>query len=427
MEDISPDDPSAVWGAYGLTQSPYNTSPLRRFGPLSIDIFHGRARETERLKRTIRSSSSSRQILSGPIGVGKTSLGNYVTWDLCMKRGNAKYLTLNTEMRADADWTTNRVLVELLAHISHSDTIYGWSDRYALKSIHEIRELVSVTKDHARSASLGTVGAGHGTTRNIPPEITSAHTQHLIGSFLAELAAEEKELIILIDNLEVLSPEDLAKLLLSLRDFLQSEGLHTIFIGTHSILPSIDRYGQVSSVFSTPLLLDTLSTDEFVELLRKRCESLAVEGSKYIQPYDEGMVRSLYEIFRNIRYVFKVLEDATFQLRTFAPQPITMNRVRVIQEQERERLESELTETQSRVLRILLVETQPLRTGVLAEKAGIRSTNIKKTIDPLMEKGLLVTENDPTDRRVQLIKVPENSYLRLQFSTDAVQTKLTNR
>jgi len=426
MDGISPDDPSAVWGSYGLTQSPYDTSPLRRFGPLSIDIFHGRTSEVQLLKRTIRASSSSRQVISGPIGVGKTSLGNYVTWELCTKREGSKYLTLNTEIRTDAQWTPNHFLMELLAHISHSDEIFGWSDNYALKSIHEIRELVSVTKDQARSASLGPVGGGIGTTRNIPSEITNAHAQHLISSFLSELAAEEKELIILIDNLEALNPEGLSKMLLSLRDFFQSEGLHTILIGTHAILSAIDRHGQVSSVFSTPLLLSTLSADEFVELLQKRCRSLAVPGSKYIQPYDKDTVRALYQIFQNIRYVFKILEDATFQLREYAPLPITMERVRVIQERERKRLESELTETQSRILRVLLEEKQALKMGDLAQKAKIQSTNIRKSIDPLVERGLLVIEQHPSDKRSQLVKVPENSYLRIQFATDASQTKLTN-
>ena len=69
-----------IWELYGLKTNPFFSDPLLIFGG-DIDLkvgFVGREEETRRLKNIIYGNSSSRILISGDVGVGKTTFVNYV-------------------------------------------------------------------------------------------------------------------------------------------------------------------------------------------------------------------------------------------------------------------------------------------------------------------------------------------------------------
>src|SRR3989344_5268458 len=95
-QDKSPEEPGSVWAKYGLRESPYSTSPIRILSILPIEkVFCGRTEDVKKLKRIITSKNSTRTLIIGDFGVGKTTFVNYVRWLFAIRPSiESKYLTI---------------------------------------------------------------------------------------------------------------------------------------------------------------------------------------------------------------------------------------------------------------------------------------------------------------------------------------------
>lgn len=145
-----------------------------------------------------------------------------------------------------------------------------------------------------------------------------------------------KQLIIQYDNLENMELKSLAELFRSIRDYLQIEGFHTLFLGSPQVISALETYGQVHSVFSRPYILESLTESSVLEILKKRCEQLKSIRGNYIKPYDDNTVKEIYlKLNKNIRFTFKVLEDATVMSEASAPCEITIEDIKAVQEKEK--------------------------------------------------------------------------------------------
>jgi len=127
-QETSPSESDIVWPKYGLRESPYSTSPARLVGILPIQkVFCGRENEVSDLKKVIFSKNSSRNLIVGDFGVGKTTFTNFVRWDLAIKKEeNAKYLTTNAEIKVQPDWKATEFLLSTLSAIYTSSIVFNW-------------------------------------------------------------------------------------------------------------------------------------------------------------------------------------------------------------------------------------------------------------------------------------------------------------
>ena len=73
-EAKSPEDlGSSVWSKYGLRESPFVTTPTRLLDTLPIDkVFSGRTIEIKKMKNILNSSNTTRTLVLGDFGFGKT-------------------------------------------------------------------------------------------------------------------------------------------------------------------------------------------------------------------------------------------------------------------------------------------------------------------------------------------------------------------
>ncbi len=419
-EDKSPEELDSVWSKYGLKESPYSTSPMRLLGILPIEkVFSAREEEVRKLTRSITSSSSSRTVAIGEFGVGKTTFGNYVRWALCIKRGHkSKYITTSTEIKVQPDWDATRFLLSTLSSIYTSSIIFDWEGRgISLKSMALLEEYVSISKQKAYQGSVAGFGGGYSETKTTPPAISPEMLEHLLIAICKEIMENGKQIIIQYNNLENVSSERLADIFRSIREYIQIEGLHTIFLGPPHIMSALEKYGQVHSVFTRPIVLSPLADRDVQGILRKRCEALKLAEGNYISPYEDDTVRELYHLLNNnIRFTFKVLQDTTVTAEKSAPCKITMKEIKVVQAQEKEEIMSTLTDTQVKIV-TALIDKPKLNQKELSQITGIGPTNLAEPVRQLEGKGLIVAKKGKKDKRIKYVKISDNSYLKLFFTS----------
>ena len=420
IQEKSPEELESVWSRYGLKESPYSTSPMRLLGMFPIDkVFSGRNKEVEKLKGVINSKTSTRTLIVGDFGVGKTTFTNYVRWLLSLKRSDSKYLTTSSEIKVQPEWDANAFLLSTLSAIYTSSIIFNWEERgIKLKSMSQLKDYVSIGKQKNFQGSIAGFGGGYGESKTIPNHISPEILENLLINICKEIMENGKQIIIPYDNLENVDYSHLSNIFRSIRDYLQIDGFHSLFIGPPPVISALEAHGQVYSVFGQPLILDPLSEDNVLEILKKRCEVLKLEGGRYITPYEENTVRNLYKkLNKNIRFTFKVLEDATLAFQLKAPCIITMEEILAVQEKEKKEILSRLTETQSKIITALIPEDK-VNQNKLAKITGVGRTNLTVPVAELRDKGLVTISRDKNDKRIKWIKLSNNSYLRLFFNSE---------
>lgn len=423
-QEVSPSELDIVWPKYGLRESPYSTSPLRLVGILPIQkVFCGRKEEVDSLKKTIYSSNSTRDLIVGDIGVGKTTFINFVRWDLAIRKGSSsKFLTTNAEIKVQPDWGAIDFLLSTLSSIYTSSIVFDWvGNGIKIKSLNKIKDYVSVSKQKTIQGTVWIIGGGYGESKNNPVQFSAEILESLLQEVCREIQDMGKQIIIPYDNLENIDYEKLGSIFRSIRDYLQIEGLHTIFIGTPETISSLESFGQVHSIFNRPTILKSLSEEDVLEILAKRCEVLKSENGNYLKPYEDRTVTELYnKLNKNIRFTFKVFEDATLHSEKKAPCQITIGDIVAVQEKEKKEIMSSLTETQLKIISALLT-TPILNQKELSTITGIGITNLTTPVRELSKRGLIIESGDKEDKRIKNVRLSDNSYLKLFFDPQEIK------
>lgn len=417
-QERSPPELEIVWPKYGLKQSPYSTSPMRILDILPIQkVFSGRKDEVLLLKKIVNSNISTRNLIVGEFGVGKTTFTNYIRWDLAVKNGeSSKYVTTSAEIKVQSNWNAVTFLLSTLSAIYTASIIFDWKNKgIKTTSIQKLKEYVSINKLRSYEGSFAGFGGGYSETVNTPPIISPEILENLLRDVCKELVEQEKQIIISYDNLKNVDPIRMGNIFKTIRDYLQIEGLHSIFMGPTEVISALESNGQVHSVFSRPIILKSLNESNVLEILEKRCETLKIEGGRYIKPYNEFTVKELYsKLNHNIRFTFKVLEDATLNSQTNAPCELTMNDIVVVQEKEKREIMSSLNENQLKIITALLERPQ-LNQKELSSATKIGITNLTSPVRELIERGLVTEKWDKDDKRIKYVRLSDNSYLKLFF------------
>ncbi len=420
QEETSPEDAHSVWPKYGLRESPFTTGPTTLLSSLPIGkVFSGRTEETTKLLRIICSSNNTRTFISGNFGVGKTTFSNYIRWKLCIERqSKAHHVTTSTEIKAQSAWGSKEFLLATLSAVYTSSLIFRW-DQHGLKlpALARIGDYVAIGTQKAVQGSIAGTGVGVSSTKSVPGAISPEIYEELLRALSQELLAQGKQLILPYDNLENIDSMHLADFFRMIRDYLQIEGIHFIFMGPPSCLGALETYPQAHSTFSQPIVLGPLNSYHVLEILKKRCNSLTIPEGTYLSPYEETTVTWLYETLNNIRFAFKVLEDTMLSTEQQAPCKITMHEIKAVQEKEKQAIFSTLTQHETKIITILLDVTGKITMTDLAQRTGILPTNLRHPIKDLLDKGLITITTSDKDRRKKYVRISDNTYLRLFYST----------
>jgi hypothetical protein len=300
---------STLWEPFGLSGNPFFQSELSSGDPLHpVSLFVGRDAELERVRRRLSTDTSTRTIIEGAPGVGKTSFVNRLKSDLA-RRGIATYdRPIRIESRSTrssfvADVLRTLVRIRLGLGLGNGSGIWAQTVRLL-----EGEDLVG--------GSVSVLGVGGGFSRSAAPQAPPDSLYEHLGAALEELSRElDAPIVLHVNNLESLTQESAAAaatLLLDLRDYLLLPGAHWVFVGASGIEDGIFRaHNQVSGIFPQALVLESLPPAAVERLLELRYRHLKIRGQSVTPPIDPGEAARLYALYQgDLRNFLRLLTEA---------------------------------------------------------------------------------------------------------------------
>ena len=301
---------STMWEPFGLVGNPFFQRDLRAGDPAyPIDLFVGRKKERERIKRRLGTDSTTRSIVEGDPGVGKTSFVNRLKADLA----EDGFVTYDQPVRIDSRSTRSAFIADVLRTLLRMRLGVGLTNDKAIWT----RTARMLEGAEVIGGSVSAMGFGAGISRafvapQAPPDSLYEH----LGAALEEMTAElGRPVVIHVNNLEALSLEDAdaaSTLILDLRDYLLLEGAHWIFVGSTGIEASVfRRHTQVGGIFPQSLKLMPLPAAELKQLLIRRYEHLALTGHTLTPPIEPDEAARLYALYQgDLRNFLRLLTEA---------------------------------------------------------------------------------------------------------------------
>ena len=327
------DPVASVWHLYGLSEDPFFQTELKALSDASYppSLFVGRERELHLLARQIAGSPSSRALVQGSAGVGKTSFVNRLKADLAAQG----VLSHEKPVRIVGEMSPRAFIAEVLKVLLRirNSTVAGSSGktRGALKKAGEtvssdgrfwtrIARLVEGQDLVNAGVSIAALGGNIERTR-IPAEVEGLSLYDeleeavtLLGKESQERSRSSRRILIHVNNLEAMSTRDAQKaaaLLLDVRDYLMVSGAHWIFAGTTGVEATVFRvYDQVGGIFPPSTTLAPLTGDEVGEMLELRYGHLQ-RGQQYQPPVKIGDAVKLYRRYHgDLRNFLQLLSAA---------------------------------------------------------------------------------------------------------------------
>jgi hypothetical protein len=326
-----------IWNTFGLRTSPFfqealdlNTSGLR-----PIDLFVGRADETEAVLRRLLGSDTGRLVIEGPAGVGKTTFIQHLKATV---EGEHGFAVASEHCRVPHDLDATTLGVELLRSVLRSLRVALPPGRVeAIAGFERARKLVEDTERLAVQWHVSVLGSGGG----VGGDRRSARSPFQPGQFhdaLAELAASALGegvvgIVVHLNNLENLeaAPTEAALLFRDARDYFLVPGLQIVLGATDGFSSRVlGVHAQVRSIFPTPIRLEPLGFEDIRQVLARRLEHLAIEGMQPSLPVTESLLREVFGLFRgDLRGMFGALDEACLQaLGTLGSDPLDVDEAR---------------------------------------------------------------------------------------------------
>ena len=244
------DVPPTVWRLFNLRGSPYFQDTLEvgheRRG---LGLFVGREAELGQLLRHIRGRDRSAQVVTGPAGVGKTTLVQRLKGE-AVRLG---YLATDRLVPFSVGDTPEQFFARALANV-YDTVLVSRPELAAHESMQRAQQLIRTGRMATGVAggltvSLSTFG-GLGANASRTATLTTPKDVLLDGPrllhdllVLARERGQAQGVVLHLNNLESLRPRDFpaaADLLLSLRDpLLMHDGLHVVLVGTADAVSAI--------------------------------------------------------------------------------------------------------------------------------------------------------------------------------------------
>lgn len=377
-----------IWELYGLRSNPFSTSPISVMGGiLPLVCFVGRVEQIKQLGKTIGSKGGSRSLVYGDVGVGKTTFVNIVR-RYAVDEG---YFTPFQEIAINENWTPNEFILNTLGAIFTTIQLLQNSPINKDTSL-KLETLVQVVFSDT-NLNIGAFGFSGGYAKDRKPG--AEITQLTLINFFKDICAEinrytEKDIVIHYNNLEIFKEKTLKVLFENLRDFFQTDGVHFIFVGNQTVksyLQSVPRFA--STLSDTPILIETLQYREIKEIITKRFESLQIENLKYVIPFKEECLKSLFDLWGgNIRNILNSLSTAVQEVTKDKPLVMNQNRlVKTLKKILEKRYYSEKLRPRAKEILMEVVKRDEITNKGLANIFHLPSSNISKYLKDLENSG----------------------------------------
>jgi hypothetical protein len=374
------------WEVYGLRYDPFFVGPILVFGgEISKSTFIGREEKIKRLKK-IFISGSSRIIVSGEPGVGKTSFVNVVRSGMQEKQ----FFTTIREIAVQPEWSANDFILNTLFAIFNTLKRRDLGSILTNELYKELESLITLVRLDNYSGSVSVLGSGagggKGTTFN-NPQITVSYLQDIFERFVQELKDNNyKGIIIHYNNLENFESTRLISFFNKIRDFLLVENVNFVFVGDLTVPPILQSVQRVSSIFNdSAIILENLTFEQVKKILAKRIESLSIDGLTYVIPYEEEAVKVLYDLYSgNIRNILNSLSTAIREISDEVP--VVLNKkmlCTILSGVAEEKWLKRIPQWEKEIL-FCILENPEITNAEISEKLNKKRQNISKVVSKLL-------------------------------------------
>ena len=391
-----------VWALYGLRSNPFFQETLAGESPhFPVQLFVGRDAKCRRLLQEIFGGISTRSVIVGPPGFGKTTLAQYVKAKARDERFVASDDVVGVTSEERASGLLFRIVSYLYEAVLRRHPAAAGSD--PLKAARDLLRTFRL-----RGFEGGVQILGSGVQGGAQPQIVRpveaglmAEVWRLGQEIVHEACANHgaRGVILHLNNFENLVREEevetAAQVLRDLRDFFLTPHLHTLVVGTEDVLvPALTRYPQVRSIMPFPDSLPPLSPLEVSLLLERRYEHLRIPGSPFVPPVDGGAAERVYALFRgDLRGCLRALEEASIALAGLgqeqAIEPLAFEPIaRLLEPRYRDRLRQFLSDTLfERFEALASFKEGTFTAGELAKRWGVSTQRVSQLLPELERFG----------------------------------------
>lgn len=384
--------PVSIWTSYGLASNPFFQEELRSepsaLYPIALHV--GREEELRLAARQLGGSPSTRVIVEGAPGIGKTSFVNKLKADV----SQAGLVTHTDPVRIITDTTVLSFVADVLRVLLRMRSATALPvDAFWTRTA----RLVEGEDTMAGGVTLGPVGVSFQGGR-VPAEAPLGTLYEVVAEAVSRLQRELNAGILLhVNNLENLGESEAtraARLVRDIRDFLLLPGAHWVFVGASGIDDAVFRaYDQVAGIFPEPIVLEPLGPPEVSELLQRRYEFLSREGQARVAPVEPEVAAELYRLYHgDLRNFLRLLSDAAaLTLGVEGIQPMTADRiVAVAAPRYAKSIERRIGPTDLDYLSRVVLDTETeLNVTAVAQRTGLGQSGASRLVGRLREAGLL--------------------------------------
>lgn len=315
---------------FNLRETPYFQDALQASGRYPLSLFVGRHdAATVLLRKIMMSPGGTRQTIRGAVGVGKSTLAQYVKAEAAEQ---FKLLTVSAPVSLGSAATTDQVCAQILRSAVEALLLGAQTRGTDVAEAAPVRQASQLARIYqtttGRSGGAGFFGASVSVGSSDTLVTPSAATPSVvIQSLLPELMVIARRdlhadgILLHLNNLDNISTDDAHRAATILRDIrdtaLMIDGYHWLVVGTDDAVRTIvDAVPQLRSVFHRPAALAPLIEPELAALLDKRYEELRVDSTKPIhRPIDLDAVADLYRLYGgDLRATFEALDAAISHL-----------------------------------------------------------------------------------------------------------------
>jgi len=415
----------SLWSMYGLRGNPFSPDPLQTFGgELPMTTFFGREKESKEINNIIFNNSQSRILVNGNVGIGKTTFVNNVR----SKAFENGYFTTISEIGVQHDWTAEDFMrITLSAIYTSINRIKGVREKLGKDFIEKLDILFGTYRGSSHGATGGiatfSLGGEHGISYDAP-----AFNSFVMKDLLHEIVDNLKKvgykgLIIHYNNLELLNEDEknVVKLFNGIRDFLQIDGAHFIFVGDMTISDVLQKVPRVDDIFyGPPIHLDSFTLEEVCKVLDKRVKELAI-GGKVIseRPYTDEAIEMLYRLYSgNIRAIFRSITTAITALAIDSKPQIlqSLSMARILRKIAEERYIAKLNQTEIKILKQIIAQKETTN-KFISEALKLKPQNISNAISVLRQYNCIRLSR-VEGRARYYVPSPEIRWLFFNISTD---------
>ena len=404
-----------MWSRYGFSSNPFDINPLSEdkntLLPVSEAIV-GRDFETKESKlitNILRNPGGARVIVSGNIGVGKTTFINYhrYVWE---NHAQDKLFTTYKEIVVTEEWRLRHFLVNIICSIiekllqAKGEKVISKST--VLKDLLMFSRIFYHTNFSVQGSFLGFGGGfGKGEQANIPPVIPEMQ----LLQYLHEAVFEIKKLgysgiFLHIDNLELFSRNKIQKaqtFFEEIRDCIQIPNIYFIFVAKKGFFQEvISPLERVRSIFfGRPIVIPPLSKNQVLEAIHKRYQLLAIKESNIVYPIEDVFIEYLYDLYNGkLRYIMDAMNMILPEFESNKVKTISAIKAKkCLCELVKEQVFNSLTATERKVF-LYCLDKESFTNTALQKQFSISGPNVTRIIKRFLDLDLVYLDRKESRR-----------------------------